>query len=37
MDGYRGCPDTEGGSRLLPALILLAADAVFLLAVYLGL
>lgn len=37
MDSYHGCPDTDRGSRLLPVLILLAADAIVLVALHLGL
>ena len=37
MDDYSGCPAAENGSRILPALILIAVDAVILLALNLGL
>ncbi len=37
MDGYNGCPRGTRSSVLLPALILVAADAIFLLALHFGL
>ncbi len=37
MDGYSGCPSEDRGPVLLPAIILVAVDAVLLLALHLGL